>query len=174
MDKRWRGFPRQRLFRQFTLSLLGAADVTTPILEAGLNLVAAVGLLAGMGFIVYGLLCAALVVASNLILRPLVQAINRQPVDGSEVVRTYLACVVCRGADAPQVRAILMDGLTTPPDIDFTELEINNIEDTDRVEATATVTSHKRREIALEYIIGRLSRENGVSRAGWRTQTLAV
>jgi putative Mg2+ transporter-C (MgtC) family protein len=62
---------------------------------------AAVGLLAGMGFILYGLLCAALVVASNLILRPLVQAINRQPVDGSEVERTYVASVVCRGADAP-------------------------------------------------------------------------
>ena len=88
---------------------------------------AAVGLLAGMGFVLYGLLCAGIVVASNLILRPLVQAINRQPVDTSEVERT-----------------------------------------------TATVTSHKRRDIAFEYIIGRLSQASGVSRASWRTQTLSV
>jgi putative Mg2+ transporter-C (MgtC) family protein len=135
---------------------------------------AAVGLLAGMGFVLYGLLCAGIVVASNLILRPLVQAINRQPVDTSEVERTCVASVVCRGADAPQVRALLTDGLTSTPDIAFTEVEIVNIEDADRVEVTATVTSHKRRDIALKYIIGRLSQASGVSRARWRTQTLSV
>ncbi len=135
---------------------------------------AAVGLLAGMGFLVFGSLSAALVVGSNLILRPLVQAINRQPVDSSEVERTYVASVVCRASDAPHVRAILVEGLTTTPDIEFTELETNNIDDTDRVEVTATVTSRKRRELALEYIIGRLGKESGVYRAGWRTQTLSV
>ena len=135
---------------------------------------AAVGLLAGMGFPLYGLLCAALVIGSNLILRPLVQAINRQPVDNTEVERTYVASVVCRGSDAPQVRASLMEGLKTLPDIDFTELETVNIDDTDRVEVTAKFTSHKRRELALEHVIGRISKEDGVSRVNWRVQTLSV
>jgi putative Mg2+ transporter-C (MgtC) family protein len=40
---------------------------------------AAVGLLAGTGFILYGALCAALVIGSNVVLRPLVRFINRQP-----------------------------------------------------------------------------------------------
>ena len=135
---------------------------------------AAVGLLAGMGFIAYGALCAALVVGSNVVLRPLVKAINRQPVDDTEVDRTYVAYVVCDVSAAPNVRAILMEGLTAIEHIELSELEIDNIEDTDRVELTATITSHKRRELALETIIGRLSKENGVLRAGWREQTQSV
>ena len=56
----------------------------------------------------------------------------------------------------------------------MSELEIENIEDSDRVELTATITSHKRRELALETIIGRLSKESGVVRAGWKEQTHPV
>jgi hypothetical protein len=54
-----------------------------------------------------------------------------------------------------------LDGLASAPDIAFIEVEIVNVENADRVEATATVTSHKRRDIALEYIIGRLSQASG-------------
>jgi putative Mg2+ transporter-C (MgtC) family protein len=149
-------------------------NVRGPNTAATLWCSAAVGLLAGMGFLVYASLCAALVVGSNVILRPLVQAINRQPVDTTEAERTYVASVVCRGSDAPQMRAILMEGLTATPEVDITKFEIVNIDETDRVEVTATLTSHKRRELALEYIISRLSKENGVTRTGWTTQTHSV
>jgi putative Mg2+ transporter-C (MgtC) family protein len=132
---------------------------------------AAVGLLAGMGFIGYAALCAVLVVGSNVALRPLVRAINRQPMDDTEVDRTYVAYVVCDVSAEPRARAILMEGLTAASHIELSELEIANIEDTDRVELTATITSHKRRELALETIIGRLSKESGVLRAGWREHT---
>ena len=135
---------------------------------------AAVGLLAGMGFIVYGALCAGLVIGSNLILRPLVQAINRQPVDNTEVERSYIASVVCRALEADSVRAALMQGVSKTPDILLTELEIANIDDTDRMEITAILTSHKRRELALEYIVGSLSKLDGVTRAGWKAQTHSV
>jgi putative Mg2+ transporter-C (MgtC) family protein len=129
---------------------------------------AAVGLLAGIGFIGYAALCATLVVGSNVLLRPLVRAINRQPMDDTEVDRTYVAYVVCDLSAEPRARAILMEGLTAAEQVEVSELEIENIEDTDRVELTATITSHKRRELALETIIGRLAKESGVLRAGWR------
>jgi putative Mg2+ transporter-C (MgtC) family protein len=132
---------------------------------------AAVGLLAGMGFISYAALCAVLVVGSNVVLRPLVKAINRQPMDDTEVDRTYVAFVVCNVSAEPRARAILMEGLTAAEHIEVSELEIENIEDTDRVELTATITSHKRRELALETIVSRLSKESGVLRAGWREHT---
>ena len=135
---------------------------------------AAVGLLAGMGFIAYAALCAVLVVGSNVVLRPLVKAINRQPMDDTEVDRTYVAFVVCDVSAEPRARAILMEGLTAAEHIELSELEIENIEDTDRVELTATITSHKRRELALETVIGRLSKESGVLRAGWREHTQSV
>jgi putative Mg2+ transporter-C (MgtC) family protein len=135
---------------------------------------AAVGLLAGMGFIGYAALCAVLVVGSNVVLRPLVRAINRQPMDDTEVDRTYVAYVVCDVSAEPRARAILIEGLTAASHIELSELEIANIEDTDRVEMTATITSHKRRELALETVIGRLSKESGVLRAGWREHTQSV
>jgi putative Mg2+ transporter-C (MgtC) family protein len=135
---------------------------------------AAVGLLAGAGFPLYGALCAALVVASNVILRPVVRAINRQPVDASEVELAYTVSVVCRDSSAPQVRSVLVQGLESMPDIQIAELDSSNIEDADRVEVTAKITSHKRREMALEYLVARLARESGVTRASWRSQTQSV
>ena len=135
---------------------------------------AAVGLLAGGGFIAYGALGAALVIGANVVLRPLVKVINRQPVDDTEVDHSYVAYVVCTVAAEPQARAILMEGLAAIEHIELSELEIANIEDTDRVEVTATLTSHKRRELGLQSIIGRLRAEPGVSRAGWREHTHSV
>jgi putative Mg2+ transporter-C (MgtC) family protein len=135
---------------------------------------AAVGLLAGAGYPLYGALCAALVVASNLILRPLVRAINRQPVDASEIELAYTVSVVCRGSNAPQVRSVLVQGLESMPDIQIAEVDSSNVEDADRVEVTATIASRKRREIALEYLVARLAAESGVTRANWRSQTQSV
>jgi putative Mg2+ transporter-C (MgtC) family protein len=135
---------------------------------------AAVGLLAGAGFPLYGALCAGLVVASNVILRPLVRAINRQPVDSSEVEFAYAVSIVCRGAEAPRVRSLLVQELVNTPEIRLSELESANIEDSDRVELTAKIASNSRREIALEYIVASLAAESGVARAGWVSQTQLV
>jgi putative Mg2+ transporter-C (MgtC) family protein len=55
---------------------------------------AAVGLLAGMGFIGYAALCAVLVVGSNVVLRPLVRD-HQSPADGRHRSRPDL-CRLCR------------------------------------------------------------------------------
>lgn len=98
------------------------------------------------------------------------QGRNRHPADDIEVDRSYGTYV----AAAPQVRAILMEGLIAIERIELSELDIVNFEDTDCVELTATVTSHKRRELALQAIIGRITAERGASRAGWRERTQSV
>jgi hypothetical protein len=54
------------------------------------------------------------------------------------------------------------------PDLQFSELDSAFLEDAGRVEVTATVTSHKRRELALEAIVGKFSEMDGVIRAAWR------
>jgi putative Mg2+ transporter-C (MgtC) family protein len=65
---------------------------------------AAVGLLAGEGFALYGLLAAVLVIGANTVLRPIVHAINRQPVDFTEEEQHYLISIVCRAALAADIR----------------------------------------------------------------------
>ena len=54
------------------------------------------------------------------------------------------------------------------------ELESTDIEGTGQVAVNATLTSEKRREIALEYIVGRLSLEPSVTAARWRTVNTIV
>ncbi len=129
---------------------------------------AAVGLLAGEGFALYGALGAVLVIGVNTALRPIVRAINRQPIDSTEEEQHYLITIDCRAAQASEIRSRLVEEVAGAPDLQFSKLDSAFIEDTGRVEVTATVTSHKRRELALEAIVGRFGKADGVTRAAWR------
>jgi putative Mg2+ transporter-C (MgtC) family protein len=129
---------------------------------------AAVGLLAGEGLALYGLMGAVLVIGANVGLRPLVRAINRQPVEMSEEEQHYLVAIECRAARASDIRARLVQAVADVPDLQFTELDSAFIGETGRVEVTATVSSHKRRELALEAIVARFAGTEGVIRASWR------
>jgi putative Mg2+ transporter-C (MgtC) family protein len=127
----------------------------------------AVGVLAGAGYWRHAALAATLVVGINLVLRPLVRLVNRQPLESAEIETSYIVTVTCRAADEAQIRALMVQGFGVS-DLHLRELEIADIEGTGRVEVTATLTSQKRREIALEYIVGRLSLDAGVTAARWR------
>ena len=129
---------------------------------------AAVGLIAGEGFALFGLLAAVLVIGANTPLRPIVRVINRQPVDFTEEEQHYLISIVCRPARAADIRSELVKEVAGVPDLQFSELDSAFLEDAGRVEVTATVTSHKRRELALEAIVGKFSEMDGVIRAAWR------
>jgi putative Mg2+ transporter-C (MgtC) family protein len=132
---------------------------------------AAVGLLAGEGLALYGLVAAALVLGANTALRPIVHAINRQPIESTEEEQNYLVSIDCRAARASDIRSMLVQEFAAVPDVHFSEVDSTSIEDSGRVEVTATLASHKRRGLALETIVARLSATDGVIRASWREQT---
>jgi len=134
---------------------------------------AAVGLLAGEGLALYGLTAAVLVIGANTALRPIVRAINRQPVEMGEEEQHYLISIDCRAAHASDIRARLAKEVEAVPDLHFSELDSAFREDAGRVEVTATVTSAKRRELALEAIVGRFADMEGVVRASWRLNPAA-
>ncbi len=71
---------------------------------------ASVGMLAGAGAWDFAALMTALVVFVNLALRPLVQRLNRQPIESTELMRLYEVEIVCRGAQEAHVRALLLNG----------------------------------------------------------------
>jgi putative Mg2+ transporter-C (MgtC) family protein len=134
---------------------------------------AAVGLLAGSGYWRHAILASALVVGVNLALRPLVRLIHRQPIETAEIETSYIVNVTCQGNDEARIRALLVQDFGVS-DLHLHELESSDIEGTDRVAVNATLTSEKRREIALEYIVGRLSLEPSVTAARWRAVNTIV
>lgn len=132
---------------------------------------AAVGLLAGTGHWSLASVAVGLIIGVNLVLRPLVNLINRQPIESTEVETAYVVHVTCRSTEEALIRSLLVEGFGTS-DLHLRELESVDIDGTNRVEMRAMLTSEKRREIALEYIVGRLSREPGVTAARWRIVNL--
>jgi putative Mg2+ transporter-C (MgtC) family protein len=73
-----------------------------------------------------------MVIAVNLLLRPLVQRINRQPLASAELESGYVVNVVCKGEGEAYVRALLPQGLSAGS-IRLRRLDSSNIEDSDRV-----------------------------------------
>lgn len=128
---------------------------------------AGVGVLAGGGALSFAGLAATFVVGINLILRPLVQRINRQPTSSTELPAGYLVNVVCAGEREAQVRALLMQGLTTGG-LHLHRLDSVNIENSDRVEVCAGLSADARADQAIEQIVGRLSLEPAVTAVRWR------
>jgi putative Mg2+ transporter-C (MgtC) family protein len=114
-------------------------------------------------------LAASLVIAVNLLLRPLVQRINRQPLASAELQSGYVVNVVCRGEGEAHVRALLLQGLTAGG-LRLRRLDSSNIEDSDRVEVLAVLSADQRSDGVLEQIVGRLSLEPAATAARWRIE----
>jgi putative Mg2+ transporter-C (MgtC) family protein len=133
---------------------------------------AAVGILAGGGFVTYAALVAAGVIFVNLLLRPIVQMINKQPLGTTELASQYTVNVICRSPDEAHVRALLLQGLTTAS-LSLRRLDSTDVEGTGRVEVQAVLTAPQRSDAALEQIVGRLSLEPAVTAARWRVDTVS-
>jgi putative Mg2+ transporter-C (MgtC) family protein len=132
---------------------------------------AAVGVLAGGGALPCAAIAAAMVIAVNLLLRPLVQRINRQPLTSAELPSGYVVNVVCKGDREAHVRALLLQGLSAGS-IHLRRLDSSNIEDSDRVEVLAVLSADRRTDSILEQIVGRLSLEPSVTAARWRVEAV--
>jgi putative Mg2+ transporter-C (MgtC) family protein len=119
----------------------------------------------------YAAIAAGMVIAVNLLLRPLVQRINRQPLTSAEVQSGYVVNVVCTGEREAHVRALLLQGLSAQG-IHLRRLDSSNIEDSDRVEVLAVLSADRRSDSVLEQVVGRLSLEPSVTAARWRVEAL--
>jgi putative Mg2+ transporter-C (MgtC) family protein len=127
---------------------------------------AAVGVLAGAGYPTYAALATGFVVFVNLLLRPIVSFINRQPLTSTELEIGYLVSVTCRSPDEAHVRALLLQGLAGAG-LALRRLDSSDVERTDRVAVSALVTAHQNVDCDVEKIVGRLSLEPTVSAARW-------
>ncbi len=124
---------------------------------------AAVGTLCGSGFLAEAAIGAAMVLAANVLLRPLVQRINRQPFEQSELSRSYDIVVTCIADQEERIRATVLET------IGGASLHLRGLESRDlaggRVEIVARVVSSRDKEV--ERAVGVLSLDPHVVAARW-------
>jgi putative Mg2+ transporter-C (MgtC) family protein len=130
---------------------------------------AAIGVLAGGGYLLYATVATGFVVFVNLLLRPIVRFINRQPLMSTEVETGYLLSVTCRSQDEAQIRALLLQGLAGCG-LALRRLDSNNLEGAGLVAVSAFVSASHRIDAEVEKIVGRLSLEQTVSAARWQAE----
>lgn len=129
---------------------------------------AAVGVLAGAGYIIEAIIGAALVVLAHLLLRPVARRVDRLPATSdSEIETIYRFSAVCTSADEAHIRALVVQALTR----DEFVIRAVRSEDLDpgngMVEVTAELQRYGRDDVALEAAVSRLSLEPSVSSVSW-------
>jgi putative Mg2+ transporter-C (MgtC) family protein len=129
---------------------------------------AAVGVLAGAGYLPAAAIGTVLVLTAHLALRPVAQRVDRIPASpDTEVETAYTFRAVTRAADEAHIRTLLVRELTGD---DFVLHSVKS-HDLDGpaglVEVTAELQSQGRDDLALEAAVSRLSLEPAVSSVTW-------
>jgi putative Mg2+ transporter-C (MgtC) family protein len=126
---------------------------------------AAVGACAGASLFGEAVLAALFVLASNTLLRPVVNQINRQPVKEENAEAAYTVYVICQRDCQAEVREKLVELLEAANypvrDVDQHPFGQNDAEIEAKLYATA-VEAHE-----LDQVMGLVEAEPGVSQAFW-------
>ncbi len=127
----------------------------------------AVGACAGAGLIGEALLAALFVLASNTLLRPVVNRINRRPVNEETSEATYTVYVICRREAQADVRAALLELLeaATYPVRDVHQHSFGQADA--EIEATLYATAVVGEE--LDRVTGQIEGLPGVGQAFWNS-----
>lgn len=130
---------------------------------------AAVGACAGADLVAEATLTALFVLAGNTLLRPLVNWINRRPIDdaGSEV--TYTVCAICEPSTQGHITDTI-EGALEEAGYPVGKTEVQPFAD-DTLQIRVTLVSTSAHSDDLDRVVGRLSKEPEVSHAFWSTST---
>jgi putative Mg2+ transporter-C (MgtC) family protein len=129
---------------------------------------AAVGTLAGLGFIVPSFITTAAVVGANIILRPLATKINRRKTSNGhgEIPIIYKVRITCLDHDENRVRSLLLD-LLSSDDLLPNALSSETIGGSLKVQVEVEVIASGRHDRLMERVIKRLKEEPGITSLSW-------
>ncbi|HQT37858.1 MAG TPA: MgtC/SapB family protein [Acidocella sp.] len=126
---------------------------------------AAVGAFCGCGFPAEAAVLTAFVLAGNTLLRPLVNYINRRPIDQHATEAQYSVHALCDPEDVADVRDLLAAAL------DDAQYPIRNIttlaEAEDVVELAAALIPTNATPSELDEVVARLEKEAAIKSATW-------
>ena len=126
---------------------------------------AAVGAFAGAGLLAESAVVTAFVLAGNTLLRPLVDNINRRPIDPEETEAVYRLHVVCGPADVAGARDLLYEELER---FHYPIREIETLSDGEEiVELAAVLVPTTANPEDLDAITAHLAGHAGIESATW-------
>lgn len=130
----------------------------------------AVGAFAGAGFLAESALLTAFVLAGNTLLRPIVNWLNRRPMDARETEAHYQVHVTCAPSDVADVRDLVSDAL------ERAKYPLHSIlvspETDDWVEIAASLVPTSADPTELDAIVAELERAPEVENATWSVSAM--
>ena len=130
---------------------------------------AAIGACAGADMIAHAALVTVFVIAGNTLLRPLVNAINRIPLDEEASEATYEVTVTVQEAELPRLRTIVADLLEKAH---YPAGDIEVIERGENLaEIVLTLVSTAVKASEMDAVARRIERLTGVTHASWALST---
>ncbi len=130
---------------------------------------AAVGALSGVDLAAEAALVTAAVLAGNTLLRPLVNAINRIPIDERDTEATYEVRATTETGRLSEVRDLLVERLEAAH-YPVSEVDVEERGEDD-VEVVATLVSTAIEPEEIEAVIAKLGAADGIRRATWVVRT---
>jgi len=133
---------------------------------------AAIGTLAGFGYLLETAIGTAFVLAANVVLRPISTSINRRASEATEVTAAYEIAVSCPSAFEGAVRALLFESVQR---YKLSLLEISSEDEEDdegSLEVSATVASAGRQDAKLERLVAAIALDPAVTAASWKVTRL--
>jgi putative Mg2+ transporter-C (MgtC) family protein len=131
---------------------------------------AAVGAFCGSGLPGEAAILAGFVLAANTLLRPLVQWVNRRPMQGAETEAEYRVHVICTLDTVPDVRDLLEAQLGAGYPVRDTE---TLTETDDGVELAATLIPTSAEPAELDRVVAALERSSKVRSATWTVSAVS-
>ncbi|HEV3044538.1 MAG TPA: MgtC/SapB family protein [Roseiarcus sp.] len=126
---------------------------------------AAVGACAGAGLIAEAVLLTAFVIAGNTLLRPIVNAINRIPLDEHSSEATYEVRLTATAESAADARELLVDHLERAK---YPVASVDTFDGADEsVDVVATLVSTSVIPEELDAVTTHLEKQHGVTHAAW-------
>jgi putative Mg2+ transporter-C (MgtC) family protein len=133
---------------------------------------AAVGTLAGMGFLAKATIGAAAVLFIHLSLRPLVQKIEARTKTIMEVETTYRIRAVCDDQHEGIIRTIFLRHINAQPNMTLQGISTEDIDQGGKTAVVAQIFSGQRNDKYMNELVSRISIEPSVSTVSWeRMQT---
>jgi putative Mg2+ transporter-C (MgtC) family protein len=130
---------------------------------------AAIGACAGADMIAHAALVTVFVIAGNTLLRPLVNAINRIPLDEEASEATYEVTVTVQEADLPRLRTVVADLLEKAH---YPAGDIEAIERGENLaEIVVTLVSTAVNAAEMDAVARRIEKLAGVVHASWALST---